>query len=288
MNESVANPSCAHGRWLGALGVLLALTACGHGTGLPTEAARPIVIGQSQLLPSSILGGPRRINVYLPPGYADASRRFPVLYLLDGGEAEDFHHITGLAQVVAFNGKTQELIVVGIEGVDRKHDLTPPSTVPGDRELLPTSGGAEAYRRFLVEELKPWVAAHYRTNGHSALIGESLAGLFVTETFLRAPTSFDDYIAISPSLWWEGEALSHEAASLLRAPGFQGRRLWLSLGDEGGAMQSAVDRLVRALTDAPPAGVTWHFDPRPDERHDTIYHPVALTALRALFPVSEP
>ena len=251
----------------------------------PPDGGRPIVIGRSYTLPSKLLGGERRINVYLPPGYSDAKRAFPVLYLLDGGEAEDFHHITGLVQIAAFNGKTQELIVVGIEGIDRKHDLTPPSKVPHDRELLPTSGGAATYRRFLVEELKPWVAARYRTTGRSALIGESLAGLFVTETFLRAPASFEDYIAISPSLWWDGESLSQEATALLRAGGFRGRHLYLSLANEGGEMQSGVERLAQALKSEKPEGLDWRYDPRPDERHDTIYHPTALTALRALFSV---
>ena len=271
---------------LAALLVCLSSMA-GHAAGGPEDGGRPIVIGRSYVLPSKTLGGKRRINVYLPPGYADAKRRFPVLYLLDGGEAEDFHHITGLAQVVAFSGRTQELIVIGIEGVDRKHDLTHPSKRPEDLQTLPTSGGSAAYRRFLVEELKPWVAAHYRTRGPTALIGESLAGLFVTETFLRAPGSFDDYIAISPSLWWDGEALSREAAADLRAGDFHGRRLSLSIADEGGEMQSGVDRLVQALGREGPEGLQWRFDPRPEEHHDSIYHPAALAALRAFFPAPD-
>lgn len=265
---------------------ILTLVASGCATHKPVDNGRPIEIGRSYVIPSQVLGGTRRINVYLPPGYTDGKRGFPVLYLLDGGEAEDFHHITGLAQIAAFNGKTQELIVVGIEGVDRKHDLTSPSKVDQDRQLVPTAGGAEAYRRFLVEELKPWVAAHYRLNGRTALIGESLAGLFTLETFLRAPSSFDDYIAISPSLWWDNEALSREAAADLRSGGFRGRQLYLSVGDEGGGMQTGVERLVQALKSETPEGLSWRYDPRPEERHDTIYHPAALAALRALFPRS--
>jgi predicted alpha/beta superfamily hydrolase len=247
---------------------------------------RPIVIGQSYELASSVLHDTRRINVYLPAGYKDPTKRFAVLYLLDGGEAEDFHHITGLAQVAAFNGATQELIVVGIEGVDRKHDLTYPSKDPRDLKDVPTSGGSAAYRRFLVDEVKPWVTARYRTNGHSALIGESLAGLFVAETFLRAPTSFDDYIAISPSLWWDNENLSREAAADLRAGDFKGRQLYLSIGNEGAEMQSAVDRLVAALGETKPSGLISTYAPRPEERHDTIYDPAALAAIRTLYPVA--
>lgn len=266
------------------------LLAAARAAPLPTPPldGRPIVIGRSYLLPSAVLKDDRRVNVYLPQDYADPGRRFPVLYLLDGGEKEDFHHITGLAQVSSAYGATQELIVVGIEGKDRKHDLTSPSADPGDVKLLPTSGGAAAYRRFLVDELKPWVSAHYRASGHTALMGESLAGLFTLETFLTAPRSFDDYIAVSPSLWWNRGALSREAKADLKAGHFRGRRLWLAAGDEGGTMQEGVDRVTSALAAVEATGLLWTYDPRPTERHDSIYHPAATAAIRALYPVGKP
>lgn len=245
------------------------------------DEGRPIVIGRSYEIPSKVLGGTRRLNVYLPAHYGDAARKFPVLVLLDGGEAEDFHHITGIAQVTAFNGAVEELIVVGVEGVDRKHDLTSPSSDPEDVKLAPTSGGAAAYRRFLVEEVKPWIAAHYRVSGRTGLIGESLAGLFAVETCLRAPGSFDDYIAASPSLWWDRQALSREAAADFAKGGFAGHRLWISVGNEGSTMQEAIDRVVAAAKPVP--GFELHYDPRPAERHDTIYEPTAIAALRALY-----
>lgn len=115
------------------------------------DAPRPIIIGQSYRMKSAILGGSRVINVQLPEHYGDTGRTFPVLYLLDGGEHEDFVHIAGLAQINAAYGQGQEMIVVGIEGVDRRHDLTSPSTVAGDLKAAPTSGGADAYRRFLTK-----------------------------------------------------------------------------------------------------------------------------------------
>jgi predicted alpha/beta superfamily hydrolase len=281
-------------RTLLAAFVVAALTAAAQAAPPPAPAptplpdGRPIVIGQSYLLVSAVLRDERRVNVYLPPDYCDQARRFPVLYLLDGGESEDFHHITGIVQVSGAYGATQEMIVVGIEGKDRKHDLTAPSADPGDVKLLPTSGGAAAYRRFLVEELKPWVAAHYRVSGHSALIGESLAGLFTLETFLTAPRSFDDYIAVSPSLWWNNGALSREAEFDLKAGNFAGRRLWLAAGDEGGTMQQGLDRVRAALASVKPTGLLWTYDPRPTERHDSIYHPVAMTAIRTLYAVGRP
>ena len=234
---------------------------------------------------SRALGDPRKVNVALPPGYAASGRRYPVLYLLDGGtEQEDFPKITDIVAEAVAAGRLAPMIVVGIAGVDRKHDLTHPATDPKDRELLPTSGGSAAYRRFLVDELQPWVTARYRTNGRRGLIGESLAGLFVVESFLREPRAFDAYLAASPSLWWDDQSLSRQAAGLLAVGGFEGRRLYLSIGDEGATMQEGVDRVVAAVKVKPPKGLTWRYDPQPGQHHATIYDPSAKAGLPWLFP----
>ena len=244
------------------------------------EPGRPIVIGAAYGLASKVLGETRTINVYLPAGYGAGDRKYPVVYLLDGGEAEDFHHITGIAQVGAMNGYLAEAIVVGIAGTDRRRDLTAPSADPRDLKDAPTSGGAATFRRFLTEELVPYVAARYRTDGHAVLMGESLAGLFVTETFLKAPGPFDAFVAISPSLWWDGNSLAKSAPALLAAQPPGSRRLYLGLADEGPAM--GLEPLLTALKTAPPPGLAWRYDPRPQEHHSTIYHPAALAALRWL------
>src|SRR5687768_12773335 len=53
-----------------------------------------LAIGETFTIQSKALGETRRINVYLPPTYADSSsKRFPVLYMPDGGLAEDFLHV---------------------------------------------------------------------------------------------------------------------------------------------------------------------------------------------------
>ncbi|HWE46893.1 MAG TPA: alpha/beta hydrolase-fold protein [Caulobacteraceae bacterium] len=253
----------------------------------PPAGGKPIVIGLSYAVPSAIFGVARTVNVYLPSDYADPKRSFPVLYLLDGGADEDFHHITGLVAVDGAYGAYQEMIVIGVVTPDRHHDLTSPSTEPADHKLVPTGGGADTFRRYLADELKPWVAAHYRTDGHTALMGESLAGLFTLETFLTAPQDFDDYISVSPSLWWNKQALSRDAEADLRKGGFTGKRLWLAMEDEGPELQAPVDRVVAGLKAANAPDLQWTYDPHPTERHDTIYDPVAISALRAFYAVKK-
>jgi predicted alpha/beta superfamily hydrolase len=252
---------------------------------LVPAAARAVTPDGTFMIDSRVLGGQRRVNIALPPGYAGSKRRFPVLYLLDGGtNQEDFPKISDIVAEAIAAGRAAPMIVVGIEGVDRKHDLTHPATFADDRKLLPTSGGSAAYRRFLVDELQPWVKARYRVNGQSGLIGESLAGLFVVETFLREPQAFDAYLAASPSLWWDDQSLSREAAALLAKGKFGGRRLYLSIGDEGTTMQAGVDRVVAGLKAKPPRGLIWRYDPMPAEHHSTFYDPSAKAGLPWLFP----
>ncbi len=248
---------------------------------LAQPAATPIVIGQSYQLPSAIMGGTRTINIWLPPGYTEDSRDYPVLYLLDGGTQQDFHHISGLAQLGTIVGTTRDMIVVGIESVDRRNELAFP--IATDAELkaqYPTAGQSERFRRFIAAELKPWVEKTWRTSGEDALIGESLAGLFVVETMLHAPDLFEDWIAISPSLWWDNEALVKAAPALL--PKARGR-LWLTVANEQGMGVSPFAALVK---DKAPAALKWSYAPRPQESHATIYHGAALAALRELYPAS--
>ena len=247
--------------------------------------ARALTPDGTFMVDSRVLGGQRRVNIALPPGYAGSKRKYPVLYLLDGGTVqEDFPKITDFVAQMIAAGTLAPMIVVGIEGVDRKHDLTHPATFADDLKLLPQSGGSAAYRRFLVDELQPWVKARYRVNGQKGLIGESLAGLFVVETFLREPQAFDAYLAASPSLWWDDQSLSREASALLAKGKFSGRRLYLSIGDEGTTMQAGVDRVVAALKAKPPKGLLWRYDPMPKEHHSTIYDPSAKAGLPWLFP----
>jgi predicted alpha/beta superfamily hydrolase len=275
-----------------ALAAITAAAGIGLAPGALAQTApaqTPIVIGTSYALPSAAYGGTREINVWLPPGYAESAATYPVLYLLDGGTTwQDFHHISGLAQLGTVNGTTRDVIVVGVASVDRRNELALPTENPELIARYPTQGESERFRRFLAEEVQPFVEGRFRGNGETALMGESLAGLFVVETFLKAPEMFDAYVAVSPSLWWDGGRLAGQAGAHLRDHSNAPRTLILTLGDEGPEMQAPMDRLVANLRDHALPALDWSFTPRPGESHATIYHGAALDAFRRLFPVPTP
>jgi len=251
------------------------------------ETATPLVIGETFTLPSKILGETRRINVYLPPGYSEApGSRFPVLYMPDGGMAEDFLHVAGLVQVSVGNGTMRPFLLVGIENTERRRDTTGPTENAEDKKIAPRVGGSEAFRKFIREELMPQVKERYRTTAETAIVGESLAGLFVIETFFLEPDLFDTYIAFDPSLWWNSEKLIKDAAGRLRSrPGLK-KELYFAASSDLGDLG---EKLAGALAKNAPSGVHWHYEKMPEEKHSTIYHPAALRAFRALFkPETKP
>jgi hypothetical protein len=247
------------------------------------SAAAPLSIGETFTIRSAVLGETRRINVYAPPGHADSPRtRLPVLYMPDGGIGEDFLHVAGLVQVSVGNGTMRPFLLVGIENTERRRDLTGPTDVAKDRTIAPRVGGSAAFRRFIRTELMPVVRARYEPTDETGIVGESLAGLFVVETYFVEPGLFDTYIAFDPSLWWNGEQLVDSAPARLRADTGPRGTLYLASSRDR-ELAEPTGRLAAALARHAGAGARWHYEPMPSESHATIYHPAALAAFRRVF-----
>lgn len=272
------------------LTTLLATAAPAPGQGPPEVV--PLVIGETFTIDSDVMREVRRINVYLPPGYAESPNvRFPVLYMPDGGMQEDFLHVAGLVQVSVGNGTMRPFVLVGIENTERRRDMTGPTERDEDRKIAAHVGGSSSFRRFIRTELMPRVKGRYRTTGETAVVGESLAGLFVVETFFLEPDLFDSYLAFDPSLWWNGERLVTEARERLRARPASRKALFLASSSEP-QLATLTQRLAAALKANEGTAATggavgreleWHYLPMPEETHATIYHPAALRAFRTLF-----
>lgn len=248
-----------------------------------SKLAAPLVAGETFTIDSKALGETRRINVYLPPGYQDSrAARMPVLYMPDGGMAEDFLHVAGLVQVSVGNGTMRPFLLVGIENTERRRDMTGPTENDEDKKIAPRVGGSESFRKFLRDELKPEVTQRYRTTNESAIVGESLAGLFVIETLLLEPDLFDSYLSFDPSLWWNHAALVKDAAKRLQARPRLEKKLYFASSDEKGII-TGTEQLAEGLRKDSPPGLHWHYEKMPEEKHSTIYHPAALRAFRAVF-----
>lgn len=140
------------------------LAGCGGGGG----GEGPPATGQGQdatrtqsAIHSVETGITYNYQVYLPPGYATGTARYPVIYAADGE-----YRFPVLSGVLEFERRDAILVNVWHMGSDRRWiDFTLP--------------GAEAYYRFLTRELIPAVDALYRTDTSRRIYsGHSLSGEF--------------------------------------------------------------------------------------------------------------
>lgn len=268
------------GRWLVFACCALLASVCDARAA--TGAAQPLAIGETFQIESKVLAETRRINVYMPPGYAGSDLRVPVLYMPDGGIAEDFLHVAGLVQVSVGNGTMRPFLLVGIENTERRRDMTGATDNEEDKKIAPHVGGSATFRKFIRDELMPQIRQRYRTTDETAVVGESLAGFFVVETFFLDPDLFDTYIAIDPSLWWNDHKLVDGAAASLYARPRLAKSLFLASSSEFRGDVDATQSLADILRADAPAGMRWHYEKLSEEKHATIYHPAALKAFRLM------
>jgi len=146
------------------------------------------------LFPSPSTQTQRRAFVYTPPGYdAGKPTRYPVLYLQHGwGEDETAWSNQGHANLIMDNliasGRTRPFIIVMTYGMT--NDIRPGS--PGGL----ASFDIKPFQTVLVNELIPYVDAHFRTladQRHRAMAGLSMGGF---ETKLIAPKHLDTFAYI--------------------------------------------------------------------------------------------
>jgi len=250
----------------------------------PVEGGEPIILGQRTSIRSAVLNEDRPLLIYTPPGYDQGYASFPVLYLLDGDE--HFLHASGVTRFLSANTRMPAMIVVGVPNLTedgRNHDLTPPVTVPGPANQFPTAGGGSAFLQFLIEELQPWVEGHYRTQPFRVLVGHSLGGLLITQALIENPGAFEAYISISPSLWWDGQRIVAKAASIFEDdPDVKGA-LYMTMGDEGGAMLAGAWSLAGILETTAPESFRWNWSHLPEEDHGSVSHRSLYDGLEWLF-----
>jgi predicted alpha/beta superfamily hydrolase len=262
-------------RWAGALLLwLLSPTALAAQMAPPAD---PIPAHDSLAITSGVLHEVRPINIHLPAGYESSSARYPVLYMPDGGINEDFPHVVNTVDSLVMLGKIRPVIVVGIPNTERRRDLTGPTRIGGDSAVAPHVGGSAAFRRFISDELMPEIDARYRTTDERSIVGESLAGLFIVEAFLREPALFTHYVAFDPSIWWNKGNLADSASALIATMDSTPRSIHLTSSRDD--IDAGTARIARALEAAHRPALTWRFTPRPDLTHGTIFRAMAPVML---------
>ncbi|KAL2827952.1 Alpha/Beta hydrolase protein [Aspergillus cavernicola] len=103
----------------------------------------------------------------------------------------------------------------------RCFDLTPPCdhyTPPDGPDGRPKPeghGGADLFLTFIKDVVQPFITSKLFPQvsfSQTALFGHSYGGLFVLHSLFSRPSSFDVYLAASPSIWWNNCFILSEVA----------------------------------------------------------------------------
>lgn len=262
-----------------------------------SPAIKPFILGVIDEIKSKQLSETRILNIYLPEGYnKNDTTKYPVVYLLDGSADEDFIHIVGLYQFNSFSwiNRVPKSIIVGIATVDRRRDFTLPTRIEADKKRYPTTGHSGQFINFLQNELQPYIEKKYRTTNSKTIIGQSLGGLLATEILLKRPSLFNQYIIVSPSIWWDNGSILQLSSPNLKDDFKQPTKIYIGVGKEGltpgdtpRVMEVDANLLAEKIKSVKSKNLTVYFDYLPQEDHATIMHAAVFNALRYLNPIPE-
>lgn len=230
----------------------------------------PIPKHDTFTIQSNRVGELRTINVWVPYNFISESDSLPVIYMADGGIQEDFPHIANTLSDLIRLKKIKPVILVGIENTQRRRDLSGHTDVEEDKKIAPVVGGSDKFRAFIQDELIPEINRKYKTTQEKGIIGESLSGLFVFETFLIKPDMFDYYIAFDPSLWWNNHYLVRNAKNYFSKFPSLRKRIWFASSSAEDISVYAKD-MAKIFNSELRPNIEWKFSDEPNEKHNTIF-----------------
>jgi predicted alpha/beta superfamily hydrolase len=186
---------------------------------------------------SEVTGKDHELIFGLPPSFAkEPTRRYPVLYLLDG--QWDFALLAALSGGLRYDQVMPEMLIVGLSygGTDPNYDqLRADDYVPTrakDFQGKELGGGGGKFLEFLQKTVIPMAEKEYRADpAKRVLSGSSYGGLFTLYALFEKPELFQAYVAISPAVGWDDHYLSKRERNFHKAHPNLDRRVWLSIGD---------------------------------------------------------
>ena len=220
-------------------------------------------------LHSAVMSEDRRVIIHLPRNYSqDASKKYPVMYVLDGTSQDD--HTAEKITVLSDAGLVPEAIVVGLPNTrgNRERDQTPPFmrwNVDDDKSPY---GAGDKFLSFIETELVPFIDRTYRTLGYRTLTGNSRGGLFVLYSLIAKPELFQARFCYSAPVWRFQNLMVNKISEFLAAsPGLKGF-LFISVGDqETEQMTGGFTKLVEVLRKNRRRQFSWVSDRTPYAVH---------------------
>lgn len=146
----------------------------------------------------------RTIKIALPVDY-NSSKEYPVIYTLDGSSLFYItsNYVTQLSKLTVDDGfdygsdAIPQSIVVGIFHNDRGYETQPNFSLMENIEETQFLEGSEKLKKFLFNEVVPYIDSAYNTAGYNAIIGHSNTAHFVMCLPFQNGNPFNGIVSIS-------------------------------------------------------------------------------------------
>ncbi|MES1218512.1 MAG: alpha/beta hydrolase-fold protein [Bacteroidota bacterium] len=185
---------------------------------------------------SKILNEDRYVWVHIPENAKGSSKRYPVIYILDGEvHYDEVNNI--LMQLSKETGRNvaDEMIVVSIGNLWQRYRDFSPSHITSspwvDSYNASITGGGDKFISFIEKELFPHINTTTPASFTRILIGHSMGGLITMDILLNHTALFNYYAAIDPSMWWDDEKLLNESKAILANKTFDRTSLFLAVAN---------------------------------------------------------
>lgn len=185
-----------------------------------------VMAGNNVVLPNTLVekihskknGVSYKLFINLPKDYHSSTKNYPIIYLLDADYS--FALAKQISEHLSDRKRIEKSILVGIAydnhlgyKTNRTRDYTPSYLIGGGYgpQYQKYSGGAEKFSQFMRVELIPFLKKNYRVTHDATFVGHSYGGLFGVYLLLNHPEIVNNYVIVSPSLWYDQYLLLNKA-----------------------------------------------------------------------------
>ena len=216
---------------------LVALVTMAGQAQVPLESVKEVT------MKSEYFNHDRQVLIYTPVNYPQFDQTYyDVIYVFDAQDRTIFDLVHCLLNIACKpdpdGGRSTNFIIVGICSPNlwdisyfRNHDYLP-MPLHGNNGLFKEGyyyGKSPDLKKFVKNELMPYVKNNYRTSGRSLGIGHSLSASFVLDAMITDDL-FDDYIVISPNCCYDEYRLATDIENHHHHPARPRRNGWTGAG----------------------------------------------------------
>ncbi len=236
-----------------------------------TNTPITLSLGEEIKMHSTVLKEERSLLIHTPRDYDTTDKKYSVIYVLDGNN--HFSHTVNAVNTLTEFGRMPASIVVAI----------PNNRGTRGRDL---ANQRDNFKKYIKEEVIPFVTKNYRTNKTKTLFGHSLAGAFTLNYLVTEPQLFDNYIAASPVVQIFNSELHNKFSTFFKTLPNIDKSVYFTLTEanaESTIVYNAMNKFVDLFKKEAPKSLRWKYNFIENHVHMTTPYITIYNGLNQVF-----